>query len=55
MWRIHYQGKVSDMVNLSRAKDAAVVWVRPKGLGGSEIAHWDRRQTANGDQPEADR
>jgi hypothetical protein len=33
------------MVNLTRAKDAAIVWVRPKGLGGTEVAHWHRRQT----------
>jgi len=46
MWRIHYQGKVSDMVNLTRAKDAAVGWVRPRGLGGTEKSSWDRRQTS---------
>jgi len=46
LYRIHYKGQVSDMVNLSRAKDAAVSWVKPKGLSGSEIARWDRRQIA---------
>lgn len=41
MWRIHAaDGTVSDMVNLSRAKEAAVGWARPKGLGGSETAYW---------------
>jgi len=51
MWRIHYQGQVSSMVNLTRAKEAAISWVRPKGLGGSEIAYWNRRQTATGHGP----
>jgi len=45
MWRIHYQGRTSDMVNLSRAKDAAISWVRSKGLGGGTVANWDYRQT----------
>ena len=45
MWRIHYQDKVSDMVNLTRAKDAAVSWVRPRGLGGTEVIHWSHRET----------
>ena len=27
MYRVHYQGKISDMVNLTRAKDAAVAMV----------------------------
>ena len=46
MWRIHSpDGRVSDMVNLSRAKDAAITWARPRGLGGNEIARWDRRET----------
>ena len=46
MWRIHQGDQVSDMVNLTRAKDAAISWARPKGLGGSEVAKWDRRETA---------
>jgi hypothetical protein len=46
MWRIHYQGDISDMVNLVRAKDAAIAFVRLKGLGGSEIAKWEYRQTS---------
>ena len=28
LWRIHYQDRISDMVNLSRAKDAALLWAR---------------------------
>jgi hypothetical protein len=27
MYRVHYQGKISDMVSLTRAKDAAVAMV----------------------------
>jgi hypothetical protein len=45
MWRVHMGQHKSGMVNLTRAKDAAIVWARPKGLGGTEIAHWHRRQT----------
>jgi hypothetical protein len=48
LWRLHYRGEVSDMVNLSRAKDAAVSWVRPRGLGGSEVAKWAYRETGCG-------
>jgi hypothetical protein len=47
MWRIHQGTQVSDMANLSRAKDAAVVWARPRGLGGNEVPHWEKvRETA---------
>ena len=43
MWRIHVSnGRVSDMVNLSRAKDAAPTWVR--GLVGGQ--RWSWRETA---------
>jgi hypothetical protein len=53
MWRVH-QGepsrncgpRSSDMVNLSRAKDASITWARPRGLGSSEVARWHRRETA---------
>jgi hypothetical protein len=46
MWRVHTaDGQVSDMVNLTRAKDAAIAWARPKGLGGGEVVHWDHRET----------
>jgi hypothetical protein len=40
MWRVHYGKTISDMVNLARAKDAALTWWRPRGLGGEEIATW---------------
>src|SRR5689334_17499119 len=36
MWRIHAGDQTSDMVNLARAKDAAIAWARPRGLGGGE-------------------
>lgn len=45
MWRIHFKDDVSGMVNLTRAKDAAISWARPKGLGGKEVATWHRRET----------
>jgi hypothetical protein len=45
MWRIHYKGRVSDMVNLSRAKDAARSWIDP-APSGHEPSRWDRPQTA---------
>jgi hypothetical protein len=44
MWRVHQGDMVSDMVNLTRAKEAAIMRARPKGLGGSDVARWDRRQ-----------
>ena len=46
MWRIHHGDRVSDIVNLARAKDAAITWARPRGLGGSETIRWDHRETA---------
>ena len=30
MWRIHANGRISDMVNLSRAKDSAMSWALGK-------------------------
>jgi hypothetical protein len=49
MWRVHDGDRVSDMVNISRAKDAAISWARPRGLGAGEVVHWHRReQPANG-------
>jgi hypothetical protein len=51
MWRIERNGVVSDMVNISRAKDAAISWARPKGLGGEEVAHWRYRQMARAGSP----
>jgi hypothetical protein len=47
MWRIHGNNQVSDMVNINRAKDAAVMWARPRGLGGTEEAQWRIRETAS--------
>jgi hypothetical protein len=38
------RGELSDITNISRAKDAAIAWARPKGLGGDEVVHWHRRQ-----------
>jgi hypothetical protein len=49
MWRIRRNGgPPSDMVNLTRATDAAIVWARPRGLGGGETArwHWGLRESA---------
>jgi hypothetical protein len=46
MWRVHQGDRVSDMVNLTRAKDAAIGWARPRGLGRTEVVHWHRRETA---------
>lgn len=40
MWRIYVDGRVSDQVNLTRARDAAIAWARPRGLGGDETARW---------------
>jgi hypothetical protein len=44
MWRVCQGERVSDMVNLTRAKDAAISWARPKGLRG-EKASWKNVQT----------
>jgi hypothetical protein len=46
MWRIRRGGRLSDMVNKTRAKDAAIAWARPRGLGGDETAQWHHRETA---------
>ena len=51
MWRIVHGDQVSDMVNLPRAKDAAIRLARPRGLGGHETARWHRRETAADDAP----
>lgn len=54
MWRIHASdGRISDMVNLSRAKDAAITWARPHGLGGTEVIRWDHREMATAASPAA--
>ena len=44
MWRICKGYERSTMVNLTRAKDAAITWARPRGLGGKEIASWHSRE-----------
>jgi hypothetical protein len=47
MWRVHHGDKVSDMVNLTRAKDAAISWALSGsggGLGSSKVIHWHRRE-----------
>jgi hypothetical protein len=46
MWRIHWaDGEVSDMVNLTRAKDAAVARAH---IGGGAVAQWKCRRRAVG-------
>lgn len=44
MWRVHQGDKVSDMVNLTRAKDAAVFWATPPE-GGLRNLNWHHRET----------
>jgi hypothetical protein len=46
MFRVHSAGVVSDIVNLTRAKDAALSIARPRGLGSKERASWKVRETA---------
>ena len=46
MWRVRVGDRLSDMGNLTRARDAAIAWARPRGLGSEEIAAWHRRETA---------
>jgi hypothetical protein len=46
MWRARSGERLSDMVNLTRAKDAAIAWARPRGLGGTETVTWHRREIA---------
>lgn len=45
MWRIRMGERLSDLVNLTRAKDAAITWARPRGLGGGVVATWHPRET----------
>jgi hypothetical protein len=40
---VHHGDRVSDMTNLSRAKDAGITWARPRGLSSGEVARWHRR------------
>ena len=52
MWRVRLRdGRLSDMVNLTRAKEAAVAHARPRGLGGGQGVRWERRETAVGRSP----
>ena len=45
MYRVRSPGgELSDMVNLTRAKDAVIRLDGPRGLGGSDVAHWDTRE-----------
>jgi hypothetical protein len=56
MWRVRMRdGCLTDMVNLTRAKDAAIAYARPRGLGSSEIVRWDRRETPSEAPPCAKR
>jgi hypothetical protein len=48
MWRVHSaDGQVSDMANLTRAKDAAISWALGgvRGLRPGEIVRWDTGKT----------
>jgi hypothetical protein len=51
VWRVRMVDRLSDMVNLTRARDAAIAWARPRGLGSREIATWHRRETAPEQSP----
>jgi hypothetical protein len=47
MWRIRWpDGQLSDMANLSRAKDAAMVLVRKHGIidQSTKKLHWERTE-----------
>jgi hypothetical protein len=48
MWRVRNGEYLSDAVNLTRAKDAALCWAHPRGLGGGGVVRWDRRETPPG-------
>jgi hypothetical protein len=54
MWRVVQGARVSDMVNLSRAKDASIAWARPRGLGGKDKASWNRRESSSKPSPVRD-
>ena len=47
VWRIHQGANVSDMVNIARAKEAAISWARPNdrngGFSSTDVLHWKRR------------
>lgn len=42
MWRICLGNRKSDMINLSRAKDAAMTWA-PMKIGGGMVPQWRTR------------
>jgi hypothetical protein len=44
MWRVCRGTDCSDIVNITRAKDGAIAWARPRGLGGDEEARWYHRE-----------
>jgi hypothetical protein len=45
IWRVrHPHGRLSNTVNLTRAKDVALAFARPQGLGNS-VARWERMET----------
>ena len=46
IWRVRIGDRLSDVGNLTRARDAAIAWARPRGLGKGEIATWHTRETA---------
>lgn len=46
MWRIHHDQRVSDMVNLARAKDAAVSWANLPGGAQGKLVNWRYTKTA---------
>lgn len=46
MWRVSKGDYLSDMVNLSRAKDAAISLARSNSFGGSRTARWRRERRA---------
>jgi hypothetical protein len=54
MWRIRWPDRqLSDMVNLSRAKDAAMVLVRKNGIidQSTKTLHWERTERPPGGPP----
>jgi hypothetical protein len=53
MWRVRLGDRLSDMVNLTRARDAAIAWARPRGVGGEGVAVWHLRETPSEASPVA--
>ena len=52
MWRVRQaDGRLSGMLNLTRARECAFACARPKGLGGREVAHWQYREIASEARP----